>query len=542
MIFAALFHGLAAVWRAVSAAWRVTFGVVETPLVRLFVRAGPGWTTAWMVGVALVLALVSLFFVGFLRLPAASDSAPQKLGLRPVYLAEQAQMRADAPVFATGLRANAVRAWAHIPETGALALTRGDIRLPLERLLPDINDVAGQWAAGGATSRAAAQLVAELKKADDRQRQRDGSADRVAIEYHTGLADLFNGDRQDAEKRMQTVVQLIEARVGPLEDAQQGAPTPPRQADLARLYSAEIAADYALGLAQLSDPGKQSDATASLNAALSLAGAHQDLVAAPADRLSTKLFTLDPATSVVKLDTADIYADLLAATIAAAAQGDKQASGELAFLVSDLQGKSMSGRPKLAVNLEIAALLAGKTDAVGAFTPDASADDPAIPQVTAEVHAAASSNEAVLDLHSYWSVVHSWRTDLANGDAADIRKQLAQQPKELAPERAWLGEVLNDAYDDLKSPGERARFIQQYGDLLQGVSIFRSLEANMPLARYVGLPGWLATGVTFALAALLWLIFAHAILVSLRTREPWRVIYGSGYAADYRAHRPEAEA
>jgi hypothetical protein len=64
----------------------------------------------------------------------------------------------------------------------------------------------------------------------------------------------------------------------------------------------------------------------------------------------------------------------------------------------------------------------------------------------------------------------------------------------------------------------------------------------MPLARYVGLPGWLATSLTVALAGLLWLIFAHAILVALRTREPWRVIYGSGYAADYRAHRPEAEA
>jgi hypothetical protein len=542
LIFAALFHGFAAVWRAVSAGWRLSFGVVETPLVRLFVRAGPGWAALRIVGVAVALALVSLFFVGFLRLPAASDSAPLKLSLHPVYLAEQAQMRADAPVFATGMRANAVRAWVHIPETGALALTRGDIRLPLERLLPDINDVAGQWAAGGATSDAAAQLVSELKKADDRQRQRDGSADRVAIEYHTGLAELFNGDRQDAEKRMQTVVQLIEARLPPLEDAQQGAATPARQADLARLYSAEIAADYALGLAQLGDPGKQADATASLNAALSLASAHQDLVAAPADRLSTKLFTLDPATSVVKLDTADIYADLLAATISAAGRGDKAAGGELAFLVSDLQGKSMSGRPKLAVNLEIAALLAGKTDAVGAFTPDASADDPAIAQVTNEVHAAASSNEAVLDLHNYWSVIHTWRTDLANGDAADIRKQLAQQPKELAPERAWLGEVLNDAYDDLKSPADRARFIQQYGDLLQGLSIVRSLEANMPLARYVGMPGWLATGVTVLLTALLWLIFAHAVLVALRTREPWRVIYGSGYAADYRAHRPEAEA
>jgi hypothetical protein len=544
LIFAALFHGFAAVWRGVSAAWRVTFGLLETPLVRLFVRAGAGWASLRMAGVAVALALLSLFFVGFLRLPAAGDSAPLKLALHPVYQAEQAQMRADAPVFATGLRANAPRAWVHIPETGALALTRGDIRLPLERLLPGIDEVAGQWAAAGAPSGAAAQLVADLKKADDRQRQRDGSADRVAIEYHVGLAELFNGDRQDAEKRMQTVVQLIEARLAPLEDAQQGvaAPDKAHDADLARLYTAEIAADYALGLAQLGDPGKHSDATASLNAALSLANAHQDLVAAPSDRLSTKLFTLDPATSVVKLDTADIYADLLAATISAAAQGDQKAGGDLAFLVSDLQGKSMSGRPKLAVNLEIAALLAGKTDAIGAFTPDAAADDPAIAQVTGEVHAAASSNEAVLDLHNYWSVVHSWRADLANGDAADIRKQLAQQPKELAAERAWLGEVLNAAYDDLKSPGDRARFIQQYGDLLQGVSIFRSLEANMPLARYVGLPGWLATSLTVALAGLLWLIFAHAILVALRTREPWRVIYGSGYAADYRAHRPEAEA
>ena len=333
--------------------------------------------------------------------------------------------------------------------------------------------------------------------------------------------------------------------MAPLEDAQgssRAARRSRRSADLARFYTAEIAADYALGLADLADPGKRGDATAALNDALSMANAHQDLVAAPADRQSTKLFALDPATSLVKLDTGDVYADLLAATIAAAAQGDKQAGGELGFLATDLQGKSMSGRPKLAVNLEIAALLAGKTDAVGAFTPDASADDPAIAQVTAEVHAAASSNEAVLDLHNYWSVVHTWRADLGNGDAADIRKQLAQQPKELAAERAWLGEVLNAAYDDLKSPGDRARFIQQYGDLLQGVSIFRSLEANMPLARYVGLPGWLATGVTVALAGLLWLIFAHAILVALRTREPWRVIYGSGYAADYRAHRPEAEA
>ena len=263
------------------------------------------------------------------------------------------------------------------------------------------------------------------------------------------------------------------------------------------------------------------------------------MVASPADQLTTKLFALDPRTSVVRLDTADIYADLLAATIAAAARGEPKATGELAFLVKDLQGKSMSGRPRLAANLEIAALLTGNADAVGAFAPDAAADDPGLAQVSGEVRAIASTDQAVPEMHDFWGVTRAWRADLAGGDAADIRHALSATPKDLAPERAWLGEVLNDAYDDLGAPADRARFIQQYGDLLQGVSILRSLEANMPLARYAGLPVWLAAWLTWSLTAGLWFVLLHAVLVALRTREPWRVIYGSGYAADYRAHRPE---
>jgi hypothetical protein len=153
----------------------------------------------------------------------------------------------------------------------------------------------------------------------------------------------------------------------------------------------------------------------------------------------------------------------------------------------------------------------------------------------------ASSQQAVPDLHSYWGVTHAWRGDLENGDAAAIRQQLAGASGQFQAERPWLGEALNDAYDDLKAPADRARFIQQYGDLLQGLSMMRSLEANMPLARYAGLPVWLATFLTVVAVAIAWLLLLHAVIVALRTREPWRVIYGSGYAADFRAHRPEPD-
>jgi hypothetical protein len=547
---------LLALLRALAAGGRVAIrwlgwalAIAETPLVRLFVRVGLSWASLRIALGAMALGLATLILVGFLRLPEAGDGAPLKLALHPVYVAEQAQMRSDAPVFGRGLRANAVRAWARIPSDGSMfGVTRAEIRSPLQRLLPAIDDVADGWAADQTPTEAAAQLVSDLKKVDDRQKQHGGGADRVAIEYHMGLAELFNGDQQDAEGRMQNVLRLINARLAPLEDAEsagtdQGATgdksADARQTDLVRLYDVAIAADYALGLADLADPGKHGDAMAALNDAISLANAHQDVVASPADRLTTKLFTLDPQTSLVKLDTADIYADLLAATIASAAQGDRKATGELAFLVKDLQGKSMSGRPRLAANLEIAALLTGAADAVGSFAPDAASDDPGLAQVSSEVHAVASTDQAVPELHNFWNVTHAWRIELANGEAADIRRSLAQSSKELGPERAWLGEVLNDAYDDLKAPADRARFIQQYGDLLQGVTIFRSLEANMPLARYAGLPAWLATWLTWIVVGLLWFVFLHAILLALRTREPWRVIYGSGYAADFRAHRPE---
>jgi hypothetical protein len=544
MIVLAALHALGVAWRAATRWAGRALAIVETPLVRFFVRPSLHWAGLRVAMWAAVLAVITLILIGFLRLPATGDAAPLKLALRPVYDAEQAQMRADAPVFGQGLRANAVRAWVKVPDSGMFGVAHADVRLPLQRLLPAIDDVADGWATDQSPTEAAAQLVGDLKKVDDRQNQHGGGSDRVAIEYHMGLAELFNGDRQDAEGRMQNVLRLINLRLAVLEDAQgpvadQGAAGDTRQNDLVRLYDVEIAADYVLGLAELADPGKHADAAAVLSDALSLANAHQDIIASPADRLSTKLFTLDPDTSLVKLDTADIYADLLAATIAAAAQGDPKATGELAFLVKDLQGKSMSGRPRLAANLEIAALLTGADDAVGAFAPDAAADDPQLAQVTSEVHAVASTDQAVPELHNFWSVTRAWRTDLAAGDAADIRHALAQSSKDLAPERAWLGEVLNDAYDQLKGPAERARFIQQYGDLLQGVSIFRSLEANMPLARYAGLPNWLATWLTWSLVGLLWFVLLHAILVALRTREPWRVIYGSGYAADFRANRAE---
>jgi hypothetical protein len=294
-------------------------------------------------------------------------------------------------------------------------------------------------------------------------------------------------------------------------------------------------------VADLGDAGRRQDAVAALNAAIGAADAHQDLVALPADKLSAKLFQLDPDRTLLKLDVADIYADLLAATITAAGQGDPKAIGDLAFMVGELQGKSMAGRPRLAANLEIAALLTGAEDKVGAFTPDVAADDPAMTQVANEVRTVASSQQAVPDLHSFWGITHAWRGDLENGDAAAIRQQLAGAPAQFQAERPWLGEALNDAYDDLKAPADRARFIQQYGDLLQGLSMVRSLEANMPLARYAGLPVWLATVITVVAVAIAWLLLLHAVIVALRTREPWRVIYGSGYAADYRAHRPEPD-
>jgi hypothetical protein len=548
VIFLAVLRAAAVGWRVASRWLARALAIVETPLVRLFVRAGLVWAMVRMALVAVPLALLTLVLIGFLRLPAAGDAAPLKLTLRPVYIAEQAQMRADAPVFGQGLRVGAIRAWVAIPgDDRMFGVTRADIRAPLQRLRSALNDVADGWSADPSPTEAAAQLVSDLKKVDDKQKQH--GCDRVAIEYHLGLAELFNGDQRDAEGRLQNVLNLINAKLAPLEDAQGGVQSGAAdgaadgaETDLVRLYDVAIAADYALGLAELEDPGKRADAPAALNDAISLANAHQDVVASPADRLTTKLFALDPQTSLVKLDTGDIYADLLAATIVAAAQGDPKATGELAFLVKDLQGKSMSGRPRLAANLEIAALLTGDSQAVGAFAPDASADDPGLAAVTSEVHAVASTDQAVLDMQSFWSVTHAWRGDLANGDAADIRHALAEAPKQLALERAWLGEVLNDAYDDLKAPADRARFIQQYGDLLQGVSVLRSLEANMPLARYAGLPGWLATWLTWSLVGVLWFVFLHAILVALRTREPWRVIYGSGFAADYRAHRPEAGA
>ena len=187
MTFLAALRALPAAWRAATRWLGRALAIVETPLVRLFVRASMPWALARIALTALGLALVSLILIGFLRLPAAGDAAPLKLVLRPVYGAEQAQMRADAPVFGQGLRANAVRAWVDIPNDARMfGVTRADIRLPLERLLPAINDVAVGWAADQTPTEAAAQLVDDLKKVDDRQKSHGG--DRVAIEYHMGLA------------------------------------------------------------------------------------------------------------------------------------------------------------------------------------------------------------------------------------------------------------------------------------------------------------------------------------------------------------------
>ena len=518
------------------------FTWLEALLVRRFVRVSWGWSAVRM---ALALAFL-VFVVGVLlgawRLGPSASSAQLKLSLQPIYEAERAQMRQDAKVFSTGIRAGAVRPWLRIPARGMFGVAHANVRTALEGLIPTLGGLANHWAQDPSApgSGSAVALISQLKQIDAQQKAEGGASDRGVIEYHLGLAELFAGDRQDAEQRFQNVLRLIDDRLRKLDasdpDASNATAHNPHVVDLGRLYSVQIATDYALGLAQLDDADHGKAASASLGAAIDTADARKALVAATADRLTTHLFPLQTATDFVGLDTTDVYTDLLAGLITRAGAGDRAADSELAARVDELSGKSMVGRPRLAANLQIAALLTGKASLLASFAAGASAADPGLPVVAREVQLVGGGT--VQDPHDYWSVLRAWRQDLAQGQFAKVRRELRAAPPDLASrERAWLSEALTDAYSRLPAV-DRARLAQQAGDLVHGKTI-EVLAANQPLVLYAHWPVWVASAVSVSISLLLIALFVHGVYVALRTRRAWRVIYGSGYAADVTADPEE---
>ncbi|HEX8573015.1 MAG TPA: hypothetical protein VF759_09700 [Allosphingosinicella sp.] len=472
-------------------------------------RPGSPWPNAFLAGLGLSGAAAILWLGGAFQ---GSEQEGYAFRLKPVYRSELVRMEEDSPVFGRGIEEQALRRWTIIPSDGGWFSFRlnNPSRAALVHAMGLIPEQAGGDQLDAATGEEA---VASLS----RSASNDPSQIRAANSYHQGLLNYMMGNYPGAAEAFRTAGEAVE----------QVASNPPAgeryDATASRLPAVRIAILNGEGVASLA-AGKVEEAAIALRRAKALADQERNRIVEPrsVDRFWYVIGTRDPV-PVVRLPTADVWSNLLAALIRLHARETDPAKAdrlrrELATLVSAAQDRSGEAveHPKLAANLMIAAARSGTMETLGILDV-ADAGDESATAVADQVRAIAARDDVDVPQARYWKAVARLRQALDSrggnkGGTAPrrIEDTLAANPEEAAALRRWLADVLDTQYEE-GSRSVRRQLTANYGQYYGGAAQWRNIDGRAPFGIVWG--------------AILVILLIVALLVAWRSGRRIRATY-----------------
>ena len=421
---------------------------------------------------------------------------------------ERAELRKLQPEFENGLPAAPVRTWspADLPSHGMFYLHPASA--------PRMRDAISRI-------RSAADVVAEHQTAaaDDLQEAgRDLKAvekvegkDRAAVLYHEGLVLLLGDDPQAAaEKPLKRALDIIDRDLPGNTD-----PASP-----ARAAGVRAAMNFALGEVEMRKRDFPAAETA-FDAAIASADAARSWSDA-----RTKLYTLQPARTLVDYDSSQFLSERL---LAAQHAGD---TGALSSELSDLSNQAHAdwqGRTRLAVTAQLVAADRGLWNAAAGITPQWSKDDPPEWQALsddARYIAGAGDGARVPDALREWDDIHQARAAFNSlSSLNDIKERLGRAAFQGKTPLAqhWRDEVAETLGRDLLKNGLDGSQLKADAFIMKAGDVFPGAEAWEAAGRYAayGAPSWLR--ILIVLAALG--IAGYGVLWLLGARHAYRLTF-----------------
>lgn len=399
-----------------------------------------GWTVAAPVWLLAGLLISLLLFGQYLFGAGAAepDGGREPYPVPAVIQAEQDYL-ARTPGMTTGLPANAVRPWAFLAERGMSAIADDAVRARLEGLRLRLEPLADQFAQGQRVDQAAAGSIRDAMLASNEEAGRN----RGPVLYHLGVAQLFAGNLQDARDTLTEAVELAGEAWGGAEN----------DLERRRLTGLLASTGYALGhtLLRLEEP--QEAAEAFQQALIAFDRGRESMPRAD-QRERYYVFIAEHQSDLTR---AEIATDLIVARLAAASAvrgRDREARHQdIRTLLETFaaEGDAPRRNPRLAVNLQIAAVAVGARARTRAFSPILDGAT-----LTGPLQAASDAAEAFgggeTGRRPPWSQLARWRTKLQAGDLSALSAPLPRADV-TGPVgetyRAWRADVGRDIGWDL---------------------------------------------------------------------------------------------
>lgn len=503
--------------------WRTVLGRLASPVLYLF-DATSRWPMILAMSLcAVVVAFFAIDLIGLsgpqLLLGMAREPTPPSFATAPMAhidftCAEQEMMRAEWRVFADGLWSGAPHPWTAKPSSGLFYVRNEGARAQAYQAIDDLVRDGNS--------------PATLNSAADLLRGASGvmlDHDRSIVQFHRGLVLMRQGGKsKDAVSQFQGVQKAIA-----------GSSDKRTQAELIQRAGISVATEEALGVA-LSDFDPSHGAQELALAAADL-GKYSALLRSPGDAHAT-VFRLQPAT-LVDLDSAEVYADAIAANLRVLARARCEdpdyaaAIGALKGYMAPFRGNAgvTSQWPQLASDLQLAAAMLGDAGYVKQF-PILASDDAAAHAGTAARLAVAApqadlSAQGDAPVGAGWSQRARWRTYLYLGQARALYDEMRQLPassQDAQANRKWLSEMLQAAMASKDTAqSDKRRLWTAYGDMAGGTGWLRDAQLRAPFGF---VPGVL---LLFVIAA------AYVGVCYLILRVRWA--YSRMFVSDHRRER-----